>query len=341
MNKLISYFDELKARNKFIVYDTHVHPFEVLGACDRECINTETKMHATRAPSLLEKLDFSFLSLIILDLLFRWTPGYIKKNICHNFTTNNYENLIREMDISRVDYSVLVPVAPITNIDKFTPYRKSERFIFIGSIDIHNVDVDSIEEELLRQKREYKIQGIKLHPNIQKFYPVPSHNETRLAEKLVRLYELLNKHRLYALFHSGVSYLPHEGTFEKVSYAKLENFFDKEGNLFDYISMPVVLAHIGSYNVRTPNKYLLNKIFQRYDHVYLDTAGVSSDLISKIINQRNSDKIVFGSDAKYFNIKYSIYRTLCALQDTPGGLNDELVIKIFSQNYLNLLRSLK
>lgn len=339
MNNLISYFNDIKARNKFIVYDTHVHPLEVIGACDKKCINKEA--YIAGGPSLLERLDFRPLALTLLGILFRWAPGYIKKNICHNFTTNNYDNLIREMDMAGVDFSVVVPVEPFVSVDEFTPYLKSSRFVPIGSIDIQSIDIDNIEKELLRQKREYKIQGIKLHPNIQKFYPIPSHNGTVIAEKLVKLYEAVNKLKLYVLFHSGVSYLPHAGGFEKVSYAILENFFDKNGNLFDLISVPVVLAHLGSYNVKVPNNHLLNKIFQQYDHVYLDTAGVSSGFISKILSDTTCDKIIFGSDAKYFDIKYSIYRILKSLQSRQGGISEELVVKIFSQNYLNMLKRLK
>lgn len=339
MNNLISYFNDVKSRNKFTVFDTHVHPFDVIGACGKSC--TDIEPQGINEPSLLERLDFRPLSLTVLHYLFSYAPGYIKKNICNNFSTNNYDSLIHEMNISSVDCSVVIPVEPIVSIDQFTPYLNSDRFVIMGSIDINSIDISNIEEELLRQKAEYKIRGIKLHPNIQGFYPIPSHNSAVIAEKLTLLYEIVNRLKLYVLFHSGVSYLPHAGRFEKVSYARLENFFDKEKNVFDLISVPVVLAHLGSYNIKSPNNRLLNKIFQDYDHVYLDTAGVSSRLISEIINEANSDKIMFGSDAKYFDINYSIYRILMSLQNRSCGIDEKLVVKIFSQNYLNMLNRLK
>lgn len=341
MDTLLTYFGDIKARNGITVYDTHMHPFEVLGVCDNKLINSNSIAGKESAPSILEKLDFNPFALSVLDVLFRGAPWYIKQNICNNFTTDNYSKLIREMDNANVDWGVIIPVAPFVGVDTLTPYMNSNRFSILGTIDIHNISVDGIEEELLRQIKEYKIQGIKLHPNIQRFYPIPSHNEDWLAEKLVQLYESLNKLKLYVLFHSGVSYLPSEGGFEKVSYAMLENFFDKNKNLFDFLSVPIVLAHLGSYNIKVPNNDLLNKIFQQYNHVYLDTAGVNSSFIDKLIDKTTSEKIIFGSDAGYFDIKHSVYRILNSLQNGSTGLNDELVVKIFSQNYLNLLKNLK
>lgn len=339
LNTLLTYFGDIKARNGIIIYDTHIHPFDVLGVCDKKPVNSIER--AESEPSLLEKLNFNPLALSILDALFLGAPWYIKKNICTNFATDNYSKLIREMDNTNVDRGVIVPIAPFVGVDTLTPYMNSNRFSILGTIDIHNIGIDGIEKELLRQIKEYKIQGIKLHPNIQRFYPIPSHNEEELAEKLVRLYESVNKLKLYVLFHSGISYLPSGGGFEKVLYAVLENFFDKNKNLFDFLSVPIVLAHLGSYNIKVPNNDLLNKVFQQYDHVYLDTAGVNSSFIDKLINKTTSEKIIFGSDAGYFDIKHSVYRILRSLQNGSTGLHDELIIKIFSQNYLNLLENLK
>lgn len=339
MDQLFAHFKSIKDRNGLIIYDTHIHPFEVLGVCNKGDFNS--KIEVKSAPSLLEKLNFNPLALSTLDRLFHFAPWYIKKNIRDNFRTDNYKKLIKEMDDAIVDRGVVVPVAPFVNVDDLASYVDSDRFSVLGTIDIHNIEANDIEKELLRQKNEYKIQGIKLHPNIQRFYPVPTHNTEELAEKLKLLYKSINKLKLYTLFHSGVSYLPVRDSFEKVSFAKLENFLDKDASLFDYLSMPVVLAHLGSYNIKVPNSDLLDEILQRYNNVYLDTAGVNSDFLNKLVDKKNTQKIIFGSDAGYFDIKYSIYRILNSLYNSHNGsLNDELVMKIFSQNYIDLIKKI-
>lgn len=339
---LLRYFLSLKHKNDFIVYDSHIHPQEVLGIQSKVGgLGDKYLLH--KPPTLLEKLDFNIFSLNILEKFFFYFPSYIKKEIRRSFQKEDQNLLLKGMDDAGVDKGVIVPVSPFSTSMSLSRDFSSPRFIMLGSIDVHEIDILKIEEEIVAQIREYSIVGIKLHPNIQKFYPLPEDNNKVIAEKLKHIYFLVNKYRIYVLFHSGISYIPSKNDFDRVDYGVLENFFNEKGkSVFEYITTPIVLAHMGSYNIKNPRFDLLGKIVDEYKHVYFDTSGVNSDHISRFGEKYGFGQIIFGSDSPYFNLKYTVFRVLSAIIKKSSLLSsEEKIIKVFSGNYEKILTALR
>lgn len=344
-DSLLCDFASLKHKRKFIVYDSHIHPQEVLGIRPQMVVCGDNNHLASISPTLLERFDFNIFSLNILEKLFFYFPSYISRTIQFSFLKENEDFLLKGMNDANVDKGVLVPVSPYSTSESLSKKFSSSRFIMLGSVDIHEIDILEIEAEITTQIREHSIVGIKLHPNIQKFYPLPEDNDKVIAEKLRHIYFLVNKYKIYILFHAGVSYLPNKNSFSKADYGILENFFNKRGggkNVFEYISTPIVLAHMGSYNVKKPRFDLLGKIVDEYKHVYFDTSGVNSDYISRFGEKYGFDQVIFGSDSPYFNLRYTVFRVLSAIiKKSSVQSSEEKIIKVFSGNYEKIITALR
>lgn len=298
-------FKQVKINRNLTIYDTHTHPEEILGLQIKN--KTSSGYLKKDDPSLLEIMEFNKLSLFILDKLFIHAPKYIESEIAKKYSNSTEENFMKTLDDAMIGRAVIIPVCFDTNKMICNNY-KSNRFIKLGSIDINNIHVDNIFNELKFLKENNNIQGIKLHPNIGKFFPFPSRNSSDIETKLMILIESINKLKLYVLIHGGLSYIKKENYFVKVEYSLLENFFDsqKKVSLFDLIKTPIIIAHLGHYNISSMSVSDIKIILDNYNHVYFDTSGVGPKMITEFLNTFGHDKVVFGSDHKYYSIKNSI-----------------------------------
>lgn len=335
--KLLEMFVKIKSDRKLVYYDTHIHPSDVFGLCDHSA-------HAHNGPSLLERLEYSDSVLEILRLLFLYFPRYIKSEIRKKFPYQNEQQLLEEMQRAYIDHGVIVPIPPHATPQKIYANFGSKKFVRLGSIDIHSLSEDDIENEIQSQIQTYQIVGIKLHPNIQSFYPEPSLNDNILRGKLEKIYRIAEKNRLYILIHGGLSYVPtafdSREKFEKRQFGLLQNFFAENGHTFiSELHIPIIIAHLGLYNVINAQFDEID-ILSKFSNVYFDTAGISPKLIQRYITKNGIDRLVFGSDAPYFDLRYNIYLVLKAVSSCNKIDFAEAVSKIFSLNYNKILREI-
>jgi len=335
--ELFNLYKNLKKDGGFKYYDTHTHPFDVLGITDKTSgINNKDEIK----PSLLEKLKFNDLSLGVLDKIFRYLPRYIENNVIKSFSQRGVSHFIEQMNESGIDVSTLVPVSPFLELEHLNEYA-SERFIKLGSINIHSVTKEEIPVIISNQIKTQGIRGIKLHPNIQRFYPNPADNPKNIREKLEIIYSTVNKENIYILFHGGISYIKSSKGFEKVDYADLKNFHSENKEFLREIKVPIVLAHLGIYNVIRPDIDLIGEISTKYDNIFFDTAAVNQSHIINYTKKYGLSRLVFGSDAKYFNMKYAVKTIINALQCIDSNLSlEERILTVFNKNYeLKILRN--
>lgn len=336
MNKenLFKFFLQLKNKTGIEIVDTHIHPFDILGVNKLVYFNRDNRNVKISSPSFVERLEYRNSALYILKILFYLTPNLIRFNIAKTFASTNEERILSEMNEAGIDRGVLLPVAPFVDSQIIAQHYNSRRFIRLGSIDIHSISYEEIEKDITNQIQKFGIKGLKLHPNLQEFYPNPSRNEPELARKLLKIYKVAEDKKIYLLFHGGISYLINN-IKRKTSYGILENFFDynKNSEVFQY-NIPIIIAHFGHYNITHPNFRLLHHIAQNYKNVFFDTSGVSPILIKKGIEIVGIKRVVFGSDALYFKEKLSLQLVLksLVLADVRESI-EERIIKIFSQNY--------
>jgi len=326
--KLFDRFLEIKAKKNFQVVDVHVHPLDVLGT---KVIQRKTLYK--RDPSLLERFEYNAPSLSILKMLFFAFPSYIKREINKKFTNYNIEILEREMQFAGIDRSVLMPVEPLVSTEQVATNFSSRSCSFAGSIDLRRIELDKIEQNIDLQIRKFGIIGFKLHPNIQEFYPQPAMNDKETGLKLERLYEILEARKIFLLFHGGISYML-DGKVRR-EFANLKNFCSADGNseVFKY-KIPIIIAHFGNYNIARPNFDYIKYIAGRFPNVFFDTSGISPRIVAKGIEVVGIKKVLFGSDAPYFNMKYGLALVLKALLMTNIKEDyDERVSSVLGLNF--------
>lgn len=317
---------------KHIFFDTHIHPFDVLGCCD----SSTKKNKNTHTPTLLERMQFGRFALGLLEFLFKFVPAYMHSEIKKPFG-DAVAVLRAEMKKAGITKMVLVPVLPYVSTQKiFDTFSNSE--ILLGTVDIHKWSLEEIEDKIVEQIQKYGIRGIKLHPNIQGFFPLPNQNSIVVGEKLKKVYQVINQQKLYVLIHAGFSFVKNGTNFKKVSFAHIANFVNTNGNLFKLIKTPIILAHMGKYNVVDQSNEVVGRIVKKYNHVYVDTAGVAYSEIGDFMSDYGYEKIVFGSDALYFNIAYNVNKVLDQIAlHVPKRKWEDAIIKIFSSNYQKIL----
>ena len=345
--KTIKDFLKYKTKYKFRVIDSHVHPFDVMGVVhSNEHVGRDVVLKKNYLkPSLMERLKYGRIYNFLSEPTCNLAPQYVNKMIKESFQYISKNNLITEMQDCYVDSCCLVPIEPWSLTSSIFNNFNDSNFFILGSIDIHSIKYEDIESKIHKYKNDYNIVGIKLHPNLQNFHPQPSHNEDIICKKLSKIYSTIEKFGLYMLIHGGRTFYTNKMDYRysknKRSKKKgvLENFINKDGSseLFDNYKMPIVIAHLGHYGLSRYNIEKVKDIVKRHDHIFFDTAGTSPKLISIMINNIGSDKIIFGSDAIYNSMFYNLIFTYQAIKKVSGSNFLDNLYNIFEKNILNII----
>lgn len=343
---ILSKISELKKNTGLRIIDTHVHPLDVMGVVHYTDVKNEYAKADYLVPGVLEKFNYGKIAQVGSKLFYKLLPKEINKIIKNNCMSIAEKRILDEMDLSFVDSAVMLPVAPWLPTEIIGEKFLSDRLIALGSVDIHNIRTEEIDNYLTNIKEKYKIVGIKLHPNLQNFKPQPSQNSPELGEKLHHIYKFAEKEHLYLLFHGGVSLYTdftdpkYKGNIPRSRMnAMLRNFCDINGKseLFENYNIPIVIAHLGHFGIINPDYKLMKIIAKKFNNIYFDTAGVSPSFIRNTLQFIPSQKIVFGSDALYNRIAYNLAFIYLALESVRNGEQKENIISnILYKNFLSI-----
>lgn len=225
--------------------------------------------------------------------------------------------LLQSAHNANIDISVLQPIAvkpqntPTVNE---VAYKNNKIGGIISFGSVHPLYED-YKKELDKIKNEYKLKGIKVHPD---FMGVDLNNY-KMAEMLSYAVKL----GLVITIHSGldVSYKDYHASTPKMLCEILPEL--KGGK--------IVMAHSGGYMYSEDVlKYLVNK-----DEVYIDTSYslgyMDESLLRKIYSSMNPDHILFGTDFPWTDRADAVRRI------KEFGFSKEEVMKIFYKNALKLL----
>ncbi|PKL90539.1 MAG: hypothetical protein CVV21_12105 [Candidatus Goldiibacteriota bacterium HGW-Goldbacteria-1] len=163
---------------------------------------------------------------------------------------------------------------------------------------------------------ESGIKGVKMHPQIQGFYP----DDNNMKD----IYEACEKNGLYMLQHAGAGA---EADFDR---EKIKGIPERFKNVIDtYPGLKLVIAHMGGLNMwGDAMKYLCGK------NVLFDTAYctvMEEELLTEVVKAHGADKILFGSDFPWVRASEITEKlTLCIN-------NEEDRKKIFHMNACALL----
>lgn len=166
------------------------------------------------------------------------------------------------------------------------------------------------------------VRGFKFHPNAQAFYP----NDRKAYD----LYEVLNAHRIPALFHTGQSGAG-AGTRGGGGFRlKYSNPLHLDDVAVDFPDMPIVLAHPSF-----PWQEEALAVAVHKPQVYIELSGWSPKYFPPILVQYANtllrDKVLFGSDFPMITPE----RWLADLEKT--GIRDEVKPGLLKDNAVRLL----
>lgn len=76
-----------------------------------------------------------------------------------------------------------------------------------------------------------------------------------------------------------------------------------------YPAVPLIIAHMGSYNFVWPNHLEAISLARQYPSIYLDTSCAAyADLFEIAVKETGADKLIFGSDGPEFDSRLTLYR---------------------------------
>ncbi len=343
--KILKKLSEFKKNSGLLFIDTHIHPLDVMGVVH----HSETK-HVCHdgdylKPGILELVGYGKIEKLLSGLYFKLLPGSVSNIIHSTYDHVNADRIVREMEVSLMDQSVLLPLDPwVPTSVMGDSYKGNKKFLLLGSLDIHSINIADIEPVIKKYIEDYQIVGLKFHPNLQNFKPQPSHNIPEIGEKLIKIYETASKYDLYLLFHGGISNYTSEihkkyGLIERNRHnALLQNFCDLNGEseLFSKYNIPIIIAHLGHYGMAKIDYKLIQLIVDKHPQVFFDTSGLSSNTISNALSFISSSRIVFGSDALYNRIAYNLAFLYNAIMKAKTSENKEdMLANMLSINFYN------
>lgn len=339
----IEYIKKLKKDKLFKIIDAHVHPIDVMGVVHPsdymiDCCNVANPKKYYYTKGILELFRYGKIINYFSPLYYKFAPHSVHRIIKEAFRYLGTRRLLEEMDIAGIDISILVPIMPWSNFEKLRELHPGDSFRYLYSPDIHNIDNAKLIEEISIARSLGAI-GIKLHPNLQCFYPQPSKNNEDIKCKLESIYAFAEKENMFLLIHGGRSFYtdnvdPKYGAQQRSkNFGLLTNFInhDDTSEIFSY-NMKVIVAHLGSFGLIEDDINLAKRIVSNYQNVFFDTAGCSPGLIGKAIETLSSTKIVFGSDSLYNRMVYSLYFVYLATRNLKNENPDVALQNVLSTN---------
>lgn len=346
--QFLDYIQNLKKTRDLKIIDSHIHPFDVMGIIHNSS-QEKTKNNKDNTgvfkPGIMEKMRFSALANFLSRASFKFLPKIVIDEVKSAYNNPQEKRILIEMEQALVDEIVLLPIEPWAKTEEVKNIFNNKRFFLLGSIDINRISTGEIENTIKKYIDDFKIIGLKLHPNLQNFKPQPSQNDSGICEKLEIIYKTAEKFRLYLLFHGGLSdfteYIdPSYGDIRRSkTNALLENFCNSDGSseIFEQYNIPIIIAHLGHFGKNRLNSSLLKTISEKYPSVYFDTAAVSPAMIREAIEMLSSRRILLGSDGLYNRMIYSIYFVyLAALKAKTNENMDDIMANILGNNFYSM-----
>jgi predicted TIM-barrel fold metal-dependent hydrolase len=209
--------------------------------------------------------------------------------------THTVPNYVRELDDMRFDRAVLLPI----KLRLASPDDMRERWVeavnATGQQDRFEIfcSVHPASETWLEELEAYAaagVKGIKFHPTMQRIAP----ND----ERSMALFEACDRLGLMVFFHSGRAGIESESM---QAYAVMENYIDP---LNTFPNVQFVFGHSGA---RLDWRAALD-LAKQHPNVWMELAGPSISTIRALLDEFDSDRIVFGSDWPFYPIAASLIK---------------------------------
>lgn len=326
-----------KIKDDATFYDLHVHPFEVMHSpfeyhpsshC-RGLFSSDSSQYFSPQVGDL-KLDHSF------DTDGKVIDKKLRAKLCLLNARRFYPHtglkvFSDHMNLCGIDRAMLLPVMGVDEsgegqLECMSQMFDDERFQFAYCLpnDIPNV---KLEQEVRRVVKKFGVRALKIHPAITGIDLSYSVGINRVEHIL----DAAEKSGLFVIVHGGLS--PDCPDTDAVAYGKAKYLQYVDWAL---TSNTVIIAHGGLFghsadDCRETVLPIMHKLFQRYDHLCVDTSGLSFKALTLLLKSFDQQKIYFGSDALYEKQWMAMAKLWLALQKTAKNC-DEALVRIVSTN---------
>ncbi len=228
-------------------------------------------------------------------------------------TAGDAKRVLRDAGISRaVVCNIATNTRQETKVNDYAISLLSDGFFYpLGSV---HPDSENIESELDRLKKA-GIKGIKLHPDYVK---IPLSDE-----RYNRIFSALSERDMFVTVHAG---------FDPISPDKVHATADMLKSIIEnHPKLKLIAAHTGGFSkAKEVYEYLVGT------DIYFDTSLSSMreaewDILYKILNEHDPDKILFGTDTPWAVAK----KEIDFIKNAP--ITEEQREKIFYKNAVKLL----
>ena len=234
--------------------------------------------------------------------------------------TQTIPNLIEEMDATRVEKAVILPIAfgfpfgdDLTETWHAAIDASHHSDRFIKGASVHPDDEHAVEKLGTFAKAGARV--VKLHPTMQAFYP----DEPRLMP----IYEAADRLGMIIFFHGGRAGIEPES---RQPFA-LPRYY--EGALADFPDLPFVIGHAGARDAEA-----MLEIAVRYKNVWLGIHGQSVTQLDRMIRRTGAERMLFGTDWPFYHLAATQAKVLIVTEETG---NDEIRHAILRGNAERLL----
>ncbi|MCX8073495.1 MAG: amidohydrolase family protein [Candidatus Binatia bacterium] len=200
--------------------------------------------------------------------------------------THTIPNLLAEMDDLRIPQAAILPIAvPLPFSGDPTLYqldaidRAHARGRLIPFASVHPSDPSAAAK--LQQYHERGVRGLKLHPEMQRFYPD--------SDEAMAIYAACRKLALPVIFHAGRSGI--EPEFLR-PYALIRRLHRA---IAEFRDVRFLLGHAGARDSEDAAELARN-----YDNVWLELSSQGLTRIYELQRDLGSTKLVYGSDWPFY-----------------------------------------
>jgi len=212
--------------------------------------------------------------------------------------TQTIPNLLAEMDATRVERAVILPIAfgfPFGD-DQTETWHTAIRESGEGERFIKGASVHPDDERAVERLEDFAKAGarvIKLHPTMQAFYP----DEPRLT----RIYQAAERLGMIIFFHGGRAGIEPES---RHPFAMPRHY---EGAFANFPNLPFVIGHAGARDADA-----MLEIAVRYENAWLGIHGQSVTQLDRMIRRTGGERMLFGTDWPFYHLAATLAKVLIA-----------------------------
>jgi len=336
VKKYLRSVKELKEGYAF--YDMHVHPFELIFSQFEYQVNPDVPglysvNGATYTPPKLHTLQWkqAFNDKAQPD---QWRDKIFSIMIRKLYGHTGPKVLGEHMKLSGTDKVLLLPVAPPfgemePQMEAITTIFGNDKRFLIGCSIPNSVKNEELDHYVKTMFDQYKIQAVKLHPNVTEMDLASNDGK----ERVEMILSTCGKYGLPLVVHGGRSTILKNP--ETAAYGSIDNL---ESINWGISGETVIIAHAGAYayNLKEAEQEVfprLKKMLSRHDNLMVDISALDIESLIFVLKNIDVEKILFGSDALYVSQWASIVKLWCALLKTMPNIN-EAFIQIAGRNPL-------